>query len=680
MCLNPLKNFVANKLTMDFDLDDLLSIDAANNVKASTKFKPKPKPKPKTQSEPISTPTPSTQVIEAAVTTDNERTLEEQPTHVNQISVNINEDPLSSFEKPQEENGESCPTLESHNDFLSQSTTLTVSSPPVPETPTIHVPMDGNSEKGPTEPDLTNGIDACANLESLSQIDPLTGEEASIFNDNEDFHIENLSSVSKDVESSLYWEPLDILTESRTCAGPKVGKFKPKPKAQTRKPENIHSVPSETDYMDNASVPSFTPDELFGTSSIGITDSIPTNVNEESLTFTDFSQVDSVIPEHLDAIPETPSVGHESVKKGKGQPCEPSPENQASRSSERLRRQSKKSLALVDEFDNEGIHEHGNEENNNNINNNDNNNIDDYRPENETLNERKGRKSKKPVNEKEKPVRKRKKASEVPESTKVKKKFPHSTRRNKRQVDPELLKLTDDQLEMNMNDIPMKELIRLAEHKERIAKKEASTSGTPALNQSGGSFSNLFDEDEAFGEGNEHDYSMEAENVTYYNYRTHMKITPRMKWSKQDTELFYEAVQQFGTDLSMIKECFPGRTREQIKSKYKKEERQQPLRLNDALTTRFKGNSHFVGVIERLKEAQGQDSENEEPNNLTGEENEDDVAADINEAGEATKPVESEKEVKDKDMGGDDVAVGSPTKSDESEDDMFRWSQYKSEI
>ena len=39
----------------------------------------------------------------------------------------------------------------------------------------------------------------------------------------------------------------------------------------------------------------------------------------------------------------------------------------------------------------------------------------------------------------------------------------------------------------------------------------------------------------------------------------------------------------------MIKECFPGRTREQIKSKYKKEEKQHPLRLNDALTTRFKG-------------------------------------------------------------------------------------------
>ncbi|GKD45279.1 homeodomain-like protein, partial [Tanacetum coccineum] len=121
-----------------------------------------------------------------------------------------------------------------------------------------------------------------------------------------------------------------------------------------------------------------------------------------------------------------------------------------------------------------------------------------------------------------------------------------------------------------------------------LQRKEASTSGTTAVNQSS---SNPFDEDEAYahGEGSadEHDNSVVAQNATHYNYGTHLKKRRAMKWTKQDTELFYEAIQQFGTDLSMIKECcFPGRTREQIKSKYKKEERKQPLRLNDALTTR----------------------------------------------------------------------------------------------
>lgn len=48
-------------------------------------------------------------------------------------------------------------------------------------------------------------------------------------------------------------------------------------------------------------------------------------------------------------------------------------------------------------------------------------------------------------------------------------------------------------------------------------------------------------------------------------------------------------MRQFGTDLSMIQQLFPGRTRRQVKLKYKKEERQHPLRLREALTNRSKG-------------------------------------------------------------------------------------------
>lgn len=39
----------------------------------------------------------------------------------------------------------------------------------------------------------------------------------------------------------------------------------------------------------------------------------------------------------------------------------------------------------------------------------------------------------------------------------------------------------------------------------------------------------------------------------------------------------------------MIQQLFPGRSRTQVKLKYKKEERQNPLRLHEALTTRSKG-------------------------------------------------------------------------------------------
>ncbi|XP_024979455.1 uncharacterized protein LOC112516570 isoform X2 [Cynara cardunculus var. scolymus] len=679
---------------------DLLTVAAKTSTKFQPKAKPKPKPKPKPkiQLEQKSESIPLRQFVEDVAAANNEftgRIVEEQPGNdVNQISGNINDDWQSSFEKSQEVHGESFLTLESLNDFPPQSTIVTVNSPPCSNAPTGHVSIDGNLEKGPIEPDLSYNIDSCTNFESPAQLDPLTGEEAAIFNDNGDFQIGNLSGP-KDAESSQFWESLDILSHSKTCSGPRVGKFKPKPKAQTRKPEqivtspdkdlasvqyeeNVHSVSSQTNYMQNKDVPSFTEDDILGSASVRVTDSAPTetifdfHVNEESMNLAD--QMDSVIPEeHLDAVTESPSAGPESVKKGKRKTRkglnptqldnspESSLENQVGTSSERLRRRSNKTLEPIDESDDEGIDDgfvHGNEDSG------------DYEPGSEYLDEKKGSKSKKPVNEKERPIRKRKKANEVPaESTKVaKKKFPHRTRRNKRQ---DLLKMTEDELEMHMHTVPMKELIRLAEHRERLAKKEASTSGTPARNQSASSFSNNYDEDEAFAQGTgsayEHDYSMEAENATYYNYRTHMKITPRIKWSKQDTELFYEAIQQFGTDLSMIKECFPGRTREQIKAKYKKEERQQPLRLSDALTTRAKGHSQFEVVIERLKQAQAQDSENDDPTNLTGEEDEDVTATDINAGLDATKPVELQKEVE------------TDTKFEDSEDEMD-WSQYKSEV
>lgn len=39
----------------------------------------------------------------------------------------------------------------------------------------------------------------------------------------------------------------------------------------------------------------------------------------------------------------------------------------------------------------------------------------------------------------------------------------------------------------------------------------------------------------------------------------------------------------------MIQQLFPGRTRHQIKLKYKKEERQHPLQLSDAVNSRGKG-------------------------------------------------------------------------------------------
>ncbi|KAF5787005.1 putative transcription factor MYB-HB-like family [Helianthus annuus] len=584
---------------MDISFDGLISSDTANTAKGGIKFqpkgkpKPKPKPKPNAQPEPKPAPPPSTQPVEVAAST-----AEQTRDDVNQIIGNIVDSLQSSFEKSPEENAEAGITLDSPNDFLPESTTATV-------TPALDVSVDGKLAAGPTEPELITNIDDSTTLKSIEALDPLTGEKGAIYNDNDGFQIGNLSSGSKEVEDAIFWEP-NILDQS----GPRVSKFKPKPKAQTRKleqiannpdqgvgpvqhGENISSIPSQTAFVENEPAP-FTPETISDY-----------HVNEESISLTELSQMDSV--------------------------------NQTGRSSKRSRRLKSKALQIIDEVEIEG-----NDANN-----------DDYVPEIETIddddNESKSKsksKAKKPLDENKKPVRKRKKDKEVSgDLTEVpKKKFSHSTKRNKRPVNPELLTIPEDEFELHMHNFPLRDLIRLREHKERIEKKEASLAGT-----------------------NANDESESAQRTDYYNYRTHMKITPRMKWTKQDTELFYEAVQQFGSDFSIIAECFPGRTREQIKSKFKKESKQHRLRMDSALNSRVKGLSRFEYVLERLKQARGEDSENDN-DDPTGEEDGVQEADDNNEGG-------LQKEVKD--MKADE----SPIKADDDiEDDDDAWNQYTGDI
>ncbi len=59
-------------------------------------------------------------------------------------------------------------------------------------------------------------------------------------------------------------------------------------------------------------------------------------------------------------------------------------------------------------------------------------------------------------------------------------------------------------------------------------------------------------------------------------------LTPE-KWTKVDTETFYEALEQFGTDFGLIQKLFPKRERKQIKSKFRREEKSNPNRIEEAL-------------------------------------------------------------------------------------------------
>lgn len=55
------------------------------------------------------------------------------------------------------------------------------------------------------------------------------------------------------------------------------------------------------------------------------------------------------------------------------------------------------------------------------------------------------------------------------------------------------------------------------------------------------------------------------------------------RWTADQTEAFYDALRMFGTDFYIISRMFPGKTRRQIKLKFVREERSNPIAVKAAL-------------------------------------------------------------------------------------------------
>lgn len=55
------------------------------------------------------------------------------------------------------------------------------------------------------------------------------------------------------------------------------------------------------------------------------------------------------------------------------------------------------------------------------------------------------------------------------------------------------------------------------------------------------------------------------------------------RWDNAETAEFYKALSMWGTDFNLIAQLFPGRSRRQIKNKYKTEERKNPTKLHLAM-------------------------------------------------------------------------------------------------
>ncbi|KAI4366903.1 hypothetical protein MLD38_022705 [Melastoma candidum] len=330
---------------------------------------------------------------------------------------------------------------------------------------------------------------------------------------------------------------------------------------------------------------------------------------------------------------------------------------------------------LVEELD---------EENNDHANNlNTSDNYDNEAPKNSSLaRKRAPRNAKKSEEKRQKGDAQEKGVSdEAPEQSPKKpcKRFPHSTRRGKRRVDEKLLQIPED--EIDHRKLRMRDLIMLAEHRERLAQNKKTIPAKPSPNNQsadktahGGDASASAIGKESFISEQGGDPSDQVDNeestVPLFNYHSFMEKTPRTRWSKQDTELFYAGIRQFGADLAMIKELFHNLTRQQVKLKYKKEERQNPQRLSEALASRAKDHSYFQLVIERLQAAQAaKESSMGVSVSASGDEEAVDSAIETNEEVENPR-TEAPDEDPERDAGIHET-LKPDENSSESEDDVF---------
>ncbi|KAH0698242.1 transcription factor TFIIIB component B'' isoform X4 [Solanum tuberosum] len=699
-------------------LDDIFAGGASKTVKAGGKFQPKAKPRslkkgPAVASSSLTSKptgdTVATDSSEALKSGKNSQNCDEQssvlaePSLVHPLAAETlvpsvgssldasmvitdnNENWKSCFEKSEGENADIYIGLDSFDDLLPHSSGIDPSA--------AHAAGAEKQQEQLLIP--VSSVDGSAHSASNLQSDEVAAGQ------------DPLTFQEMDTYSSLEADILGVTTISGQSR-----RFQPKPKLQVYRERydtiipdldvgesvsclpDSHSVHSEMDFVDNGKEHGLPAADVLDFSVRGFDNNIITEsahefpVHEEYVA--EASLPDADIPaKHSEAtsqMPEEPVPQRPKTKKQKFSASELSAiseENGESRSL-RSRRKSVNASRLVDEFDEDviGDGEYVPEHPNDSVTI---GNDEEFLVENDSQGKKVQKKSKKTVTKEGKRVRKSKKTAEASDqaANKKPKKFSHSTRQKRRTVDKTLLEAPMD--EIDYSKVPIKDLILLAEHKERLAKKDAAVSQIPTTtDQSARASVSNYDEDETYasdedGEADDHSKSTMAEDTSaYFNYQTYMDKTPSTRWSKQDTELFYEAVQQFGTDLSLIQQLFPGRTRRQLKLKYKKEERQNPFRLHDALTNRSKDHSHFERVIERLKQIEAEElqyADKDESIDLTGEEEM--GTQEIYEEEAKSEHVE-EKEVETVEQ--DVPEMENPVKEYDDEDDFMKWSQYTSEV
>lgn len=74
------------------------------------------------------------------------------------------------------------------------------------------------------------------------------------------------------------------------------------------------------------------------------------------------------------------------------------------------------------------------------------------------------------------------------------------------------------------------------------------------------------------------------EGTAHITSASFMRRNKSERWSREETEKFYDALRKYGTDFSMLEKVFPNRTRRQLKNKFKREERENAGLIDEILS------------------------------------------------------------------------------------------------
>ncbi len=97
-----------------------------------------------------------------------------------------------------------------------------------------------------------------------------------------------------------------------------------------------------------------------------------------------------------------------------------------------------------------------------------------------------------------------------------------------------------------------------------------------------------------------HTYKRVKEKAVRLNSATYSNRAAPEKWTPHDTELFYCALGQFGTDFTLMAALFPGRNRRQMKNKFRVEDSRDPKRVAASLSGEYGSEEHFELILSML--------------------------------------------------------------------------------